>query len=259
VIARCNALGRRGASWGFYMTTPNFLAAVRTRFQIALSTLLIAGLCGGCQTNRPEIHFVVPVGFRGYIRIIPNADDGIVPERNGQKWTFVIPKSGMLKVKGPDPFDTWHNETAAFADGTSLPPPLPPQPPLKEGVSNELVRLWDIGGDQEGIWMYVGTEDELERALANTRPQPGVRVDGRGEDNPLAMTNSAGNSASPSDGNGALGRTSRSKTANSLGSLRRPVSESRSRCCHSATSHRRHVNDKVQSALRPGSSLAFAR
>ncbi len=75
----------------------------------------------GCSANGPPVHFVVPNGFTGEIRLILDESGGTEIERINGKLTYQIPLNGVLHVTSFKPFEPWHVQTAAYEDGTPIP------------------------------------------------------------------------------------------------------------------------------------------
>lgn len=123
----------------------------------------------------PTAHFVVPVVFRGYIMLVPNAKDGVVIEKTADREIYHIPESGILKVADPGPFVTWQSSSAEWFDGTKLPRGYDL---TGDDANSEGIALWGVATDQHGnVWMYVGPKSEFLPAVNNPLDRvPGKRV-----------------------------------------------------------------------------------
>lgn len=78
-------------------------------------------ICSGCSPNGPPVHFVVPNGFTGEIRLILNESGGTEIKRIDGRYTYRIPSSGVLHVTSFKPCEPWHVQTSAYEDGTPIP------------------------------------------------------------------------------------------------------------------------------------------
>ena len=79
-------------------------------------------LFSGCYNSSPPVHFICPNGFRGPIELILDPAEGTQPVLREGVYSFVIPDDGVLRLTSFAPFQSgWHTQTAAFADGTSIP------------------------------------------------------------------------------------------------------------------------------------------
>ena len=111
-----------------------------------------------------DTHIIVPTHFRGPVHIIDDARGGKDIRVVNGRYEYVIPPDGVLRVKTLEPFYQWHNETAAYADGTPL-----PVESLSSGLKDADVALRG-GGVGVGsnhplptIFYFVGTQREHEK------------------------------------------------------------------------------------------------
>ncbi len=136
-------------------------------------TLIAAGLglfsvSGPCllimlaDRSGAPVHFVLPNGFHGKFRLVRDAANGLdVPARDG-RYTYAIPPSGLLTIRELRPLESWHEETAAYADGS----PIWPQ-----AIPSGFV-LYCLGsgahsgqqGSEQYIDYLVGTAADLQAA-----------------------------------------------------------------------------------------------
>jgi hypothetical protein len=156
------------------------------RVLLCQTAALAAGmlLAGGCDSSPSSARFVVPVGFRGAIQIVPHAANGVEASTSGGVEVYKIPPSGLLKLKGPGPFARWQQMNAVYDDGT----PLPTDSDLEAAVDGtaqhrggreDAIALWTIASDEDGVlWMYVGTREEaLHAKPIDMKPGKRVKVD----------------------------------------------------------------------------------
>jgi hypothetical protein len=66
------------------------------------------------------VDIVVSKGFTGPIWIVLDPEGKDMPQVNG-RYQVVIPADGVLRVRSFRPFEQWHQMSARYADGTSLP------------------------------------------------------------------------------------------------------------------------------------------
>ncbi len=128
-------------------------------------------------------HFVVPVGFRGAIELIPDSPDGVtVTVRDGNE-VYLVPRDGLLRIQSPGPFTRWQSTTASFTDGTSLPTDadITPAPDgtVRVAARPDTTVFSLVCTDQDGhLWMYVGLRNEalMASSRGSGRLKPGTRV-----------------------------------------------------------------------------------
>src|SRR5262249_27498239 len=127
-------------------------------------SVLIGVSCGKHFTGEP-IHFQIPTGFRGEIQIVEDKTRGVVLGREGGRLVVQVPASGRVVVRSFHQFERWHEESASFADGTSI------AIPAKTAGEFPRDRLGFYGAGtarggkytQETVVYFVGTKQELER------------------------------------------------------------------------------------------------
>jgi hypothetical protein len=130
------------------------------------------------------VHFVLPDGWRGGFAIKPDDPLGFKLEKTEGRYVITIPESGVLWIKGHDPFGSYLN-TAAFESGQAI--WVKRAIDEKPGVGE--VALWDVGTHVEDVdgraiswyWWFVGTEDDWKASTYETRYRPGriVSKDGK--------------------------------------------------------------------------------
>ncbi len=126
--------------------------------QSARFLIVVSMLFAGCDKKSPTIHYVLPNAYRGAFIIYTGQPDGVVLQKRSNEYTCVIPPSGVLKVKGPGPFSSWHAVKASFANGE----------PIRvayewEHLDKDLVAFWGAGGRDGGmLYDFIGTKQENE-------------------------------------------------------------------------------------------------
>jgi hypothetical protein len=125
------------------------------RMLLASLTLALLPTFVGCNLGEGlPIHFVVPNGFRGEIRIIEDPGNGEILPKHGRWIICVLPATGILKVKSLKPFLAVHEETACYADGGVLNP----------GIDTNAIAFFGLGsfasGSTNGVSYFVGTQAE---------------------------------------------------------------------------------------------------
>lgn len=111
----------------------------------------------GCNDGSgPPIHFIAPNGFRGNIDIIHDAKNGTNLVNREGTLLCVIPATGQLRVKSLKPFQSWHSETASYADGT----------PLRSANGISSISFFALGayasGSTQGVTYFIGTKAEAD-------------------------------------------------------------------------------------------------
>ena len=68
----------------------------------------------------PPIEFIVPSDFRGKIEVIRDRNKGEDLKFEQGRCVFVIPPSGVIRVKEAYPFHRWHSESCRDEDGKKM-------------------------------------------------------------------------------------------------------------------------------------------
>ena len=144
------------------------------------------GVYGGFHPRESRVlHFVIPSGFRGAIKIV-SGPDASAPEAVGDRLVYRIPADGVLKVKSDAPFLAWHRTTAGYEDGTAL--LTDEQVFTAEGagrqINKDTVALWALFSRKEdgSDWFYVGPRSEaMNAAYDPLEVRPGQRVSVHGK------------------------------------------------------------------------------
>ena len=126
----------------------------------SLSLLLSAVLavtCIGCERREIQIEMVIPTGYRGRVTVAKNPESGDRPRIVGDVRQYVVPASGRLEVADISPFESWHVLRGRWSHGSVL--------PVNASAG---VALHDLWSDEEYIYFYVGTNDEVA-ALRSSR------------------------------------------------------------------------------------------
>lgn len=126
----------------------------------------------GCTAPPPHIHLVLPNGYEGAFAVYVNHPQGISMRATEGRYVCRVPETGILKVKGEEPFylTTWPTRTAAFADGTAI--PLGGDDPT---IKNDTVALWTLFTQKDkSIWYFIGPREKMRVALKMYEsPRPG--------------------------------------------------------------------------------------
>ena len=77
--------------------------------------------CVGCSSYGSPVHFVVPIGFKGPIRLVLDESNGIEVTTTNGKLFYRIPSTGTLSVTSFKPFEPLSVRTTAYEDGTPIP------------------------------------------------------------------------------------------------------------------------------------------
>jgi hypothetical protein len=69
----------------------------------------------------PDIHFILPDGFHGEIRIEQSVADASDPPLEDGHYTIRIPSTGLVRIKSTELFAPWHKERAFSSTGREFP------------------------------------------------------------------------------------------------------------------------------------------
>lgn len=133
--------------------------------------MLLSTLGTGCERHSPLVHFILPQGFRGAIVVYVNQLDGLVLANTRGVYECRIPETGILKVRGEEPFYSWHRKRASYEDGTMI-----PVAQETENLADHVVAFWSGSSDSRGFFeCFVGTKREAkvfyqETAAGDAKP-----------------------------------------------------------------------------------------
>jgi hypothetical protein len=147
---------------------------------VRVYTMPLLMLIAGCGSgNNPRVGFVVPEGFTGPIWILFDRGGQDIPLIDG-RYRVVVPDEGVMRVRSHRPFERWHQTSARYDDGTSLPQSFLGGPAGRDvvalrggssGIAGEL-------GDRKNVrWIqfFVGTGEEYDERPERDLP-PAVLV-----------------------------------------------------------------------------------
>ncbi len=142
------------------------LAFVATRERIAKSAMVAAlslALIGFVApplilalaiAQQPDYEFVLPTGYRGGFKLIVDKKNGVEPKREGGKLVYVIPQSGVLKIRDDNLMGRYRTEAGRYADGTPMPSSL-----------LHVLGIQDVfPKGEESFWWFIGTIEEFRSA-----------------------------------------------------------------------------------------------
>src|SRR5436190_23405931 len=125
---------------------------------LSLVTSLVLVSC--VEKSGPAVRIIVPIEFRGLIRIVEEKAGGTVPIES-EEFVYRIPTNGVLSVKEAVGFAQWHQQYADFSSG--LPLMILSTDAPDDG--SEKVALYSFGRSQKQIRFFVGTKAELVQFL----------------------------------------------------------------------------------------------
>lgn len=138
---------------------------------VVVSLGAVLGGCVSCRQTKAgnklfvgePIHFVIPKGFKGEIRIVENKLTGIVPVLEKGRRVIHVPPNGFLEVSSLDLFERLHEEIAVFEDGVVIPSSLDENQALQENGIRFFGIGYSIGGkySQKTLVYFVGRQNEL--------------------------------------------------------------------------------------------------
>lgn len=145
------------------------------RFEMFVAALAIA-ICG-CGDRGAPVHFIFPNGFRGEVQLVFDPSNGDEIRLIDGRYVYRLPESGILHVRSFAPFERWHEETAAFDDGTTVPQdyltrsgPNGEAPELgKNAVVYHSGGLRQHNDEPPVMWSFVGTTTEYETWMGRAR------------------------------------------------------------------------------------------
>jgi hypothetical protein len=129
-----------------------------------VAVVVVAAIVIGSLEIAPQkasvIHFVVPFGYRGPIRV--EVDDLHGTEMTIRKGVYevVVPRDGRVRVRAFDPFCWFHEETASYQGGLPLPvainyATMPTEPSSAGRPAPPDVMLWGLGTRQLGSIVFM--------------------------------------------------------------------------------------------------------
>ncbi len=122
--------------------------------------------CGLSGFLNPSVHYVLPDRYVGVFKIILDESSGVSVNRKGWRYTYEIPPSGILRIKSFAPIEQWHEETAAYRNGTKL---LIPDSTVSDGaVALRSLGTYTRGDGPPTMTFVIGTkaqEDELRAKM----------------------------------------------------------------------------------------------
>jgi hypothetical protein len=140
----------------------------------------VSFLGAGCASKPNQVEFIVPDGFRGAFAIRPDDPDGVLLKPGEKLYQFRIPKSGVLGMRGYDPFRSYLC-TARFENGDPIwvSKRFNDKPQASEvGLFGGHTHITFDGNDtpQATYWEFVGTEAEWKASSDEARNTPGTVV-----------------------------------------------------------------------------------
>jgi hypothetical protein len=142
---------------------------VMRRFVVLAAVLCV---CLGCESKPNQVHFILPNGFRGAFAVQPDDPEGIILVREDGCYVVRIPESGVLGIKGYDPFHPYLC-TASFANGDEIWVSKRIDDKPRQGqiaLWGCTTQGWYEGGKPVNLfWWFVGTEGEWRASDQKTR------------------------------------------------------------------------------------------
>ena len=124
----------------------------------ALVGILLLTVTGCGFRSGPLVHFVLPDGYHGAFYLICDPANGLVVSAREGQFTVAIPAGGRLRVRDFRFLKSWHQETAMFANGASIP---------TGDLATNVVGLRSgstisSSGGPEFVWYVVGTQQDFD-------------------------------------------------------------------------------------------------
>ncbi len=95
-------------------------ATIMRRWLFAVALFLILALSWATFWESLPVHFVVPDGFRGEIRLVLDPENGERIRLANGRFTYPILDNGILHVTSFKPLQVYHVQAANYADGSPL-------------------------------------------------------------------------------------------------------------------------------------------
>ena len=92
----------------------------RTKLLIALLGVTLAITLAACRRETVRLHFVIPDGYVGVLKLRAERPDGVEPVRSNRVIMLPFSTNGTCDVRGPLPTLQWHQLAARYANGPSL-------------------------------------------------------------------------------------------------------------------------------------------
>ncbi len=67
------------------------------------------------------MHFVLPTGYQGVFKLVEDQQSGVDITKNGLRYEFEIPPSGVLRVTTMEPFADSISLSGSYANGQTIP------------------------------------------------------------------------------------------------------------------------------------------
>ena len=138
------------------------MSPLRITIIVLAGVVLAAGWMVYARRTRYErIRLIVPDGFRGHIRIQFDCPDGDRIRSSGGFSELLVPASGVLRVRDPDPFLRWHTLVAQTQSGKSIPRGG------GQGLRPDRDYLWELGTIVDGAeeWFAIGLRGERDAGM----------------------------------------------------------------------------------------------
>ena len=128
-----------------------------TTYTIVILCLLAFISCD--NKSKTELLFIVPNDYRGPIRVVESANDGIQPKKEGTPYILRVPASGEIRIRTLEILESWHRRSAREENGVAI--------PSAEEIAPGSVGFHGLGTAVEGetttSFYFVGTRQEAEQ------------------------------------------------------------------------------------------------
>lgn len=144
---------------------------------IGLLTVVVSGcsLLGEC--SNPPIHYVLADGYVGAFQLVLDEANGVDVKLKNRRYTYEIPKGGVLRVKTFQPLYGCHKEIATYKNGREL----PAEDFSTVKPETVALRLLGMSGTNDGpltMTNVIGTQKQAEgvqQQLIKGKPREGSR------------------------------------------------------------------------------------
>lgn len=135
--------------------------AFTSRVPRVLAVVSLICIFISCKSSASEVHFVLPDGYVGIFKIVLDETEGVDANPKDGRYAYEIPKSGILKVRSFAPFRPWHEESAAYRNGTKI--NLPGYAVPDEGVALRDLGEYTRGNGPPIIVFVIGPKGEQDK------------------------------------------------------------------------------------------------
>jgi len=132
-------------------------------FCLRLISVSAASVCLmiACSAKGRDLELLIPEGFRGMFKIVPNKNGVPAKRKETGELSFLVATNGICATSTADAFKHWHSLSVITYRGKRV----------QVGTSQDTkaaVQLRPLGSDDTGTYyFFIGTENECRDAAAS--------------------------------------------------------------------------------------------